>query len=200
MRKIFILMLLSFTTFTWAQKLEIVSGNFDFLKDQSKINVKLEFDQVKLFNEMISEQDYLDQRKKAFVENPKRGQEFWDNWSKEWTNHREDLFLDKFILGTSKFKKISFQKNINSPYTLIVQTNWIYPGYHAGIGVEPAKLSSTLTFVETNNPEKTLLVIKLNKVKGTKGKNDYVMEYGRISAAYETSGRLLGAEIKKNIK
>lgn len=39
-----------------------------------------------------------------------------------------------------------------------------------------------------------------NKIEGTGSKVDYGMEYGRISAAYEKTGKELGKTIKNALK
>lgn len=155
---------------------------------------------MKFYDENYTEEVYLERRKEDVINNPKRGEKHWKEWSAEWGKHRNSIFLEKFILGTKKFKKITFGNHISTPYTLIVTTNHINPGWHGGIMVQPAIVSTTLTFVNSANQDDVLLVIKMNKIEGTKGKNDFVMEYGRISSAFETIGRKLGAEIKKQIK
>ncbi|MGL5235044.1 MAG: hypothetical protein ACRC8Z_09880 [Empedobacter falsenii] len=181
---------------TFAQKIQVVSGNTDFLKDQKEINVQLLFDDVKFYDENKTETEYLEKREKDVLNNPKRGENYWEQWLADWNENRNVTFLDKFIKGTTKSKKLNFVKNPAAKYTLIINSEWIYPGYHAGIAIEPAKLSTTLNFVETANPSNILLSIKSNKVKGTSGKNDFVMEYGRIASAYESTGKLLGKELK----
>lgn len=167
-----------------------------FLKDQKEINVQLLFDDVKFYDENKTETEYLEKREKDVLNNPKRGENYWKQWLADWNENRNVTFLDKFIKGTTKSKKLNFVKNPAAKYTLIINSEWIYPGYHAGIAIEPAKLSTTLNFVETANPSNILLSIKSDKVKGTSGKNDFVMEYGRIASAYESTGKLLGKELK----
>lgn len=189
-----IFMMIGFLSF--GQKLEIESGNTDFLKDQKEVNVELKFDDVKFFDENKSETEYLEKREKDVLENPKRGAEYWKTWIAAWNENKNVTYLDKFIKGTTKSKKIKFAKNTSAKYTLIINTTWIYPGYHAGIVMEPAKLSTVLTFVETANPSTVLLTMKTDKVRGLSGKNDFVMEYGRIASAYESTGKLLGKELK----
>ncbi|WP_282629551.1 hypothetical protein [Empedobacter sedimenti] len=180
---------------SFGQKIQILSGNTDFLKDQKEINVKLIFDNVKFYDENKTEAEYLEKREKDVLENPKRGEKYWKEWITSWNESKDVDYLDKFIKGTSKSKKYSFVKDSSAKYTLIVNSEWIYPGYHAGIVIEPAKLSTTLNFVETANPSNVLLSIKSDKVRGTSGKNDFVMEYGRIASAYESTGKLLGKEL-----
>lgn len=187
---------LTISTFSFAQKIQILSGNTDFLKDQKDINVELIFDNVKFFDENKTEAEYLEKREKDVLDNPKRGESYWKEWLADWNENKNSTYLEKFIKGTTKSKKYNFVKNSSAKYSLIINSEWIYPGYHAGIAIEPAKLTTTLNFVETANPSTILLSIKTEKVKGTSGKNDFVMEYGRIASAYESTGKLVAKELK----
>ena len=195
MKNYLLVILLTLSAFVFGQKLQLVSGNTDFLKDQKEINVKLDFDDAKFYDDNKTETQYLENRKKDVLENPKRGEVDWKEWIAAWQENRDKTFLDTFIRGTKKTKELKFTQNSAAKYTLIIKTEWIYPGYHAGIVIEPAKLSTTLSFVETANPSNTLLIYKTDKVAGTAGKNDFKMEYGRIASAYEKTGQLLVKKI-----
>ena len=72
MNKLLLLVFLVFTTMTFAQKLKVVSGNFDFLKDQTEVNVELTFDSLLLMKENITEAEYLNKRKNDLLVNPKK--------------------------------------------------------------------------------------------------------------------------------
>ncbi|MCS3532374.1 hypothetical protein M2373_003794 [Chryseobacterium sp. JUb7] len=78
----------------------------------------------------------------------------------------------------------------------MVEPQWMYAGW-SGFVMQPGKLSADMSFVETANPSHVLAKIKGDKIEGTGSKVDYSMEYGRISAAYEKTGKELGKEIKK---
>lgn len=54
--------------------------------------------------------------------------------------------------------------------------------------------------METENPSKVLTRIQGDKIEGLGSKVDYRMEYGRISAVYEKTGKELGKAIKKSLK
>ncbi len=61
------------STFAMAQKMKIVSGNFDFLKDQTEVNVELIFDKNVIFQaENLTEVQYLENRKNDVLANPKK--------------------------------------------------------------------------------------------------------------------------------
>jgi len=75
-------------------------------------------------------------------------------------------------------------------------------GGHGGFVMQPAILSADIKFVETANPTVTLLDISADEVVGKlpAGMSGDVMEYDRISAAYEKLGRILLREINKGTK
>ncbi|WP_259112749.1 hypothetical protein [Chryseobacterium sp. JUb7] len=112
------------------------------------------------------------------------------------SNIQNLFFSDKLVDGLNKSKKIKFSKNADAKYTLMVEPQWMYAGW-SGFVMQPGKLSADMSFVETANPSHVLAKIKGDKIEGTGSKVDYSMEYGRISAAYEKTGKELGKEIKK---
>ncbi|MCQ9640635.1 hypothetical protein MP478_14705 [Chryseobacterium sp. WG14] len=131
----------------------------------------------------------------------KEGEDAWKEWSGNWNEHRESVFIQRFIEGlNAKSKKIKFGKDLKTKYTLLVETKWVYPGWSGGMIMQPAKLSTVVTFVETENPAKVIAKIQTDKIEGVGSKVDYGMEYGRISAAYEKTGKELAKEIKKTLK
>lgn len=185
------------TTFAQNQ-INFESGNFDFLKDQTEVNVQFKFENPLFQADNYTEAQYLERRKTETL--AKKSEESWGKWDEEWQKHKESVFLDKFINGlNAKAKKIKFSKGATTKYTLIIETKWIYAGW-TGFVTQPAKLSSELTFVETENPSKVIAKMQGDKIQGIGVKGDYVMEYGRISAAYEKTGKELGKAIKSALK
>jgi|GEM_PF-3363406 len=53
---------------SFAQKPKVVSGNPDFLKGQENVVVKLDFSEVRFYDENLSEQQYIDKRVKEIEE------------------------------------------------------------------------------------------------------------------------------------
>ena len=202
MKKLFLILFVSITTITSAQKMGVVSGNFNFLKDQKEVNVELKFDNVLLMKEKITESQYLENRKEDVLANPKRGEEGWKKWSGEWERYKSSVYLEDFLKALNNSKKIEFKRDAQAKYTLIVDTKWVFPGWHGGFVIQPAIMSATMRFVETANPTMTLLEISANEVTGKvpTGMSSDVMEYERISSAYEKIGRLLLKQINKGNK
>ncbi|MEI3788967.1 MULTISPECIES: hypothetical protein [Chryseobacterium] len=201
MKKLLFLLLIAITTTVFAQnQINFESGNFDFLKDQTEVNVQLKFDNAVYQEKNFTEAQYLENREKDIV--AKKNEAVWKNWIFQWGKFKASEYLDYFFKGiNSKSKKITFKNDVKAKYTLIIDAKWIYAGWYGGmIGSQEAKLTSDLTFVETDNPSKVVMKLHADKIQGKKMNKDFSWEYGRIAAAYEVTGKKLGAEIKKAIK
>lgn len=105
MKKLFLSFLMAFSAFITAQEIEIVSGDFNFLKDQTEVNVELKFNDVLFMAENISESQYLENRKKQVVENPKRGEEGWATWSEAWEKYKSEEYINYLIKGLNRYSK-----------------------------------------------------------------------------------------------
>lgn len=201
MRKLFLLLLMVITTTVFAQnQINFESGNFDFLKDQTEVNVQLKFDHAVYQEKNFTEAQYIENREKDIT--AKKNEKVWKNWIFQWENFKKSEYLEYFFKGiNSKSKKIIFKNDVKAKYTLIIDAKWIYAGWYGGmIGSQEAKLTSELTFVETDNPSKVVMRLQADKIQGKKMNKDFSWEYGRIAAAYEITGKKLGTEIKKAIK
>ncbi|SDE81037.1 hypothetical protein SAMN05421825_0269 [Epilithonimonas hungarica] len=200
------MLFVGFATIAYSQKMKLISGDFSSLKDQTEVNVQLVFDKNVIFQaENFTEAQYLDYKKNDILNNPKKTKEDWEKWSKDWNDFKETKYMEKFLKGINhKSKNIVFKNNIQSKYTLIVKTIWIYAGWSAGFVMQPAKLTSELKLIETDNPSNVLFSVDSSGIEGVgiseNPNSEYMMEYGRISVAYEKTGRLLWKQIAKQIK
>jgi len=198
MKKIFLLLFVALTTMVFAQnKLTVESGNLDILKDQTEVNVQRIYGEPLFQAENLTETDYLNKRHQETV--AKKGEAAWKTWIDAWEQHVETIWTEKFVEGLNKSEKIKFSQNIETKYTLIIQPKWMYAGWQ-GFVTQPGKLSADITIVETANPSNIVATIKADKIEGVGSKVDYRMEYGRISAAYEKTGKEFGKELKKALK
>lgn len=199
MKKLFLLLCMAMTTIAFGQNdLKFISGNFDFIKDQTEINVQLKFDNTLYQVENMTEAQYLEKRKKDVLANPKKTEADWEKWYGEWERFKNSEYLKYFLKGANSKSKIVFGNDSKAKYTLIIDAKWIYAGWHAGIVAEEAKLTSNMKFVETDDPTKVVMEVEGEKMLGRRENKDFVMEYGRIAAAYEVTGRrLMGKEFKK---
>jgi len=202
MRKLLLLVFMVTMTMAFGQeKMKIIAGSLVVLKDQTEVNVEIKFENVLFMKENITEAQYLENRKKQVLENPKRGEEAWKKWIEEWETYKKKYYADYFAKGLNKtYKNISFKKDASAKYTLLVETNWVFPGWHAGLTAMTAEITGKIKLVETNSPSAVLAEIELKKFDKFVQNPEFVMEYGRIAAAYESAGRYLGREIKKSMK
>ncbi|WP_175622671.1 hypothetical protein [Chryseobacterium schmidteae] len=198
MKKTFLFLFVVITTTIFAQnKLTIESGNLSFLKGQTEVNVERNYGSPLFQADNFTETEYIERRHKETV--AKKGEEAWKKWIDIWEQHVETIWTEKFIEGLNKSKKIKFAQNLETKYTLIIQPKWMYAGW-SGFVMQPGKLTAEITIVETANPSKILAKFIGDKIEGIGSKVDYNMEYGRIAAAYEKTGKEFGKELKKALK
>ncbi|WP_343612309.1 hypothetical protein [Chryseobacterium oranimense] len=201
MKKLLLLLFVAMTTVAFAQnQINIESGNFDFLKDQTEVNVQLKFNNAVYQEKNFTEAQYIENRKADIT--AKKSEAVWKNWEYQWGQFKTSEYLNYFFEGiNSKSKKVTFKNDVKAKYTLIIDAKWIYAGWYGGmIGSQEAKLTADLTFVETDNPSNVVMRLQADKIQGKKMNKDFAWEYGRIAGAYEVTGKKLGAEIKKALK
>ncbi|MDF2553665.1 MAG: hypothetical protein K0R77_2940 [Chryseobacterium sp.] len=181
-------------------KINVIQGNYDFLKDQTEVNVQLKFDNAAYQEKNLSEAQYIESRKADIT--ARKGDKVWDNWTYQWEKFKTSEYLEYFYKGiNAKSKKIKFKNDVKAKYTLIIDAKWIYAGWYGGmIGSQEAKLTADLLFVETDNPSNVIMKLQADKIQGKKMNDQFSWEYGRIAAAYEITGKKLGTEIKKVLK
>ncbi|NLN32304.1 MAG: hypothetical protein GX159_01745 [Flavobacteriaceae bacterium] len=195
------LFLVAFTALTLsvsAQKMKIESGNLSFLKDQTEINVEFDFSNATFYNEKMSEQDYINKRLKEIGDD--KGKAEADKWLEDWNSSKEDSFTEKFITSFNNYGKIQVSEDDSAPYTLIVETVWIYPGWFAGVMKQPAKITTNLKFVETANRNNVLAVISSKNAPGDGYFIGVANNNDRISEGYAKTGKSLAGLVKKRAK
>ena len=194
---LFILMLVcSFSSF--AQKMKVLSGNFDFLKGQQELNVVFDYTPMTFYNEKMSENDYLEKRNKDISAN--KGSAEAENWKNDWEYSKSTAFPNKFFASMNKNCDIVTGSKESAPYTLIVQSIWIYPGWFAGVMKQHAKVTTLLKFIETANPTNVLLEINSEKAPGDIDFVGIPNTNDRIAEGYAKTGKSLAKLLTKKIK
>ncbi|WP_294199275.1 hypothetical protein [Chryseobacterium endophyticum] len=182
-----------------AQKMKVTSGNFDFLKGQTELNLQMDYSHVKFYKENMDETAYIAKQEKDIQKAGKSPEEF-EKWKKDWAYSKDTQFTEKFLASMNKNTDI--KTSVNNPsakYTLIVETVWIYPGWFAGIMNQPSKLSTLLKFVETADRSHVLLEIDSKNAPGDNfvglpNNND------RISEGYAKTAKTLARMIENKIR
>ena len=62
MKKIVLLIVLMLTTITYAQKLKIVSGDLNFLKETEEISVVFDYSELKLMKDNLTEEQFVNKK------------------------------------------------------------------------------------------------------------------------------------------
>lgn len=197
MKKLALALLLVSAAVT-AQDIEIKSGDFAFLKDQKEINVEFDYSSFTMMKEKKSEAQYVEERTADLNEKSKGNGNIW---SKKWSGAKESIWNPKFlelvnvVLHKDK-KDVSFQEGLSTPYTLIVQTVWIYPGWDVAMMKQAAKVTTNLKFVETANKSHVLLEISSEEAPGDQYGSNFSNE-SRIGEGYAKTGKSLGKLLLK---
>lgn len=199
MKKLVVLLTIMMSTFVQAQKMKVTSGNFDFLKGQTELNLEMDYSTMKFYKENMDEKAYIQKREKEILESGKAKSEV-DAWKKDWQHSKETVFADKFMTLMNKNSSLkTATNNTNAKYTLRVQTVWIYPGWFAGVMAQPAKVSTVLKFVETANPTVVLLEITSKDAPGD-GFAGVANNNDRIAEGYAKTAKSLEKMLSKKIK
>ncbi|GAA4165292.1 hypothetical protein GCM10022217_37250 [Chryseobacterium ginsenosidimutans] len=193
-------MLFATSTVAMAQKFKIQSGDAKFLKGTEVVNVIFDYSDMKLMKENYTEAEYIPRR---VEELNKKTEGSGEIWRKQWERSKEELWNPKFIM---LFNKIFSKENINtklkenaeSPYTLIVKVKWIYPGWDAGIMKQPAKVTTQLTFVESNT-KKVLFEIESVDAPGDQWGSNFNNET-RVGEGFAKTGKTLAQRIERYVK
>ncbi|WP_345207393.1 hypothetical protein [Chryseobacterium ginsengisoli] len=193
MKKTLFLFLIALSSCLMAQRVRVVSGDYNFLKDQKFIKVVFKFEGVTFAKKKITEEQYIAERM-ADIEKT-GGKEEAEKWKNDWEYSKSKTFQDKFLASWNKNTKIEASINFEkTKYTLIVEPTWIYQGWFGGIMNDPAQLNTRMTFVETDNPNNILMV-----VEGIKATGDNVIgipnNNDRIAECYAKTSKMLAQKV-----
>jgi hypothetical protein len=187
------------TSIMAAQDMEVVKGDFGFLKDQKEINVEFDYSKMTLLKEKFSEEQYVDNRTKELNEKSKLE---GDTWKKKWYSSKELIWNPKFlelmnVVFSKENKEVNFQEGSKTAkYTLIVEAVWVYPGWDAGIMKQPAKVTTQLRFVETKNKLNVLLEVSSENAPGDQWGSNFSNE-SRIGEGFAKTAKSLAKMLLK---
>jgi hypothetical protein len=184
-----------------AQNMDVINGDFSFLKDQKEVNVEFDYSKLTLMKENKSEAEYVEDRAKDLNEKNKN---VGDIWAKKWKASKELIWNPKFlelvnVVLSKKDKDVSFQEGLTAAkYTLIVKSIWIYPGWDVMMMKQPAKVTTVLKFVETGNLSNVLLEITSENAPGDQWGSNFSNET-RIGEGYAKTGKSLAQMLLKKV-
>ncbi|WP_348822398.1 hypothetical protein [Flavobacterium aestuarii] len=200
MKKI-VFALLFVSSIMTAQDMNVVKGDFGFLKDQKEVNVEFDYSKLTLLKEKLTEEKYVSNRTKELNDKSKNT---GDIWKKKWVAAKEQIWNPKFlelmnVIFNKESKDVTFQEGLTAAkYTLIVEAIWIYPGWDAGIMKQPAKVTTNLKFVETANKSNVLLEISSEEAPGDQWGNNFSNE-SRIGEGFAKTAKSLAKLLLKKV-
>ncbi len=199
MKKFLVLAAFVVSTLVSAQDMDVVKGDFNFLKGQKEINVEFNYSNLKLMDDNLTDDKYVADRL-ADLNGKSKGT--GDIWKKKWYASRELAFEPKFlelvnIVLNKEKQDLSFQTNLKAAkYTLIVDAVWFYPGYNVMVAKKGAKVTTSLKFVETANRNNIVLEISSVKAPGDVFGGSFSNE-DRIAEGYAKTGKSLAKFLLK---
>jgi len=199
MKKLMIISVLFVSCLMTAQKMKVTQGDFGFLRNQKDVNVEFDHSKITLMKDKLSEYQYVENRRGELNDKRRGG---GDVWKKKWDSSKELIWNPKFlelmnVVYSKENRDVIFQEGLtNAKYTLILETVWIYPGWDVGIMKQPAKVSTKLLFVETNNKSNILLEISSINAPGDQYGSNYSNE-SRIGEGYAKTGKSLAKMLLK---
>lgn len=194
MKKTLFLLLISLSIGLMAQRVKVISGDYNFLKDQKFVKVIFKYDHMKLDKKNLNEAEFM-ARRMAEVEKAS-GKDEAEKWRGDWEHNKAQTFQDKFLASWNKNTKIEASTKFDkTKYTLIVEPTWIYQGWFGGIINDPAQMNSRMTFVETENPDNILMVVEGIKAVGDNvvgiPNNNY-----RIAECFAKTSKMLAIKVE----
>ncbi|KMQ65915.1 hypothetical protein ACM39_15975 [Chryseobacterium sp. FH2] len=193
MKKTLFLFLIILSSCLTAQRVKVISGDYNFLKDQKFIKVVFKFEGVTFTKKKISEVQYVANRMGEIEK--RSGKEEAEKWKNDWEYSKAKTFQDKFLASWNKNTDIKAATNFEmTKYTLIMEPTWVSQGIFGGIGSIPAEMNSKMSFVETDNPDNILMV-----VEGIKATGDNVIgipnNNDRIAECYAKTSKMLALKV-----
>ena len=183
-----------------AQKVDLRSGDVSALSGQKTVNIEYDYSSFGV-GKFATEQEYLD--KKAAEYNAKEAGK-GDAWKKSWVDDRKSRFEPKF---EELFNKGLADKGIqavhsrpDAPYTLIVHTKFVEPGFNVGVMRKNAYVDYEIDLVESSNKTTKIAEIGMRNVPGGQfGGFDFDTGV-RIAESYAKAGKSLAAYLDKKLK
>jgi hypothetical protein len=169
--------------FLQAQKIEVKSGSFDFLKGQKVLLVQYDYSNMAV-GKYDKEADYIDAK---VAENNKAEAGKGDKWKSDWFDKRtaayepsfEELFnkyMEKEGLTCSKTAK-------DATYIMNVHTVFTDVGYFIGVSSRPSYISTDITFTKASSGEK-MAVVSAEKCPGIGGIKEAYAKLGKSLAGF----------------
>jgi hypothetical protein len=175
-------------SFLQAQKIEVKSGSFDFLKGQKTLLVQYDYSNMAV-GKYDKEADYIDSK---VAEENKAAAGKGDKWKADWFDKRsgayEPAFEELFNKYMEKESLTCGKTSKDATYVMNVHTVFTDVGYFIGISAKPSYISAEITFTKASSGEK-MAVVSVEKCQGM----------GGIKEAYAKLGKSLSGLLLKKM-
>ena len=195
---VFLLLMSVFALATQAQKVKLAEGKLDFLKGQEVIKLKFTYDK----NMKLGKQKFEDYISKKVNDKNKKNPGSGDEWKQKLTADFDTAFPHYFsrmfnIMMKKQDVKLDTEAD-DAPYTMIVNTIYIEPGYNIGIKSKRAQADMEVFIVKKDDPEKTLAKFNITKSPGSSAFGPNYSFTDRVGGCYENAAsRLAGYFLQK---
>ncbi|MCF2493986.1 MULTISPECIES: hypothetical protein [Dyadobacter] len=186
-------------TDTFAQRVELKSGDIAVLSGQKTVNVEYDYSEFGV-GKFATEKEYLD--KKSAEYNAKEAGK-GDAWKKAWVDDRKNRFEPKFEelfnKGMADKGLQAVQSRPDATYTLIVRTKFVEPGFNVGVMRKNAYVDYEVDLVESANKSAKVAQLNMRNVPGGQfGGFDFDTGV-RIAESYAKAGKSLAAFLDKKL-
>ena len=179
-----------------AQKIKVTSGDLNFLKGQTTINVEYSYDNMGV-GKFDKEEDYINEKVEDYNKKEAgRG----DKWKESWIADREERFEPKFeelINKNLEKSNVKIGEFPDATYTMLVKTTYTEPGFNVGVVRKNAYTDYEVVFIE-NETQEEVATMTILKSPGL-GAMGYDFDSGlRIQESYAKAGKELGQYLAKS--
>lgn len=178
-----------------AQDVKLASGKIEVLKGVDSFQIVFDYSKLSV-GDAGREANYI-KMKKAESEKKSPGSAY--AWEEKWINDKSNKYEPKFVAEFLKTSDIQIGNFEDTRYQLIFKPMLLEPGYNIGIRNKAANLNAEAWIVETSNPKKAIVKIKIEDASA-KGKYDQDPAI-RIADVYGDAARalsrFLGTALKK---
>jgi hypothetical protein len=193
-------LLLGSYNFSFGQ-VTLVAGSLDFLKEQGRKTIKIEFSYNDLKVNDLTEDQYIN--KIVTAKNDKEPG-LGDKWKAGWFINRTDKFETQF---ESSFNYcfsdtvIVAKRNIeDAKYIMEMKTTHIFLGFYGGVVADQGSIDCSLSFREVNKPDEILAVLNIEHASMRPYGGVSTNESLRIADNYGKAGDMLAHFIIKQCK
>jgi len=202
-KKIIFFLMVFASTASFAQRIKIDKKKLQFLKNETKIGVKLTFPDDLVFHNNMKEREFIEDKiRKLGGYDSDRSKKWKSKYDKGKKEEWRTSFLSIINERLKKYSELRFiESNEEVDHLLIIEADWMYFGYNTFTNgpQEEAKLEVTLNFVKASDPETIIYSTQTPKVIGSFAKTEF-SDITRVEECYKRLGFLLELQLKRILK